>query len=86
MSGVEGTGQVPESNVMSIGLTLGIWEGLFRVDRCCSICLTHGREALADGCEDLGRCVGLGMQCRGCMEGWRRYLWADILILSWDWV
>ena len=68
MSGVESAGQMPELNSMSIGLILGIGAGLLMADRCCSSCLTYGREASAEGCEDLGRCTGLGMQLGGYRE------------------
>ena len=41
-----------------------LWEGLLRVDRCCSSCSTLG-QALAEG---LGGCKGLGIQLGGCGE------------------
>ena len=61
MSGVEGAGQVPGGNLMSMGSPLVIGAGLLMVDRCCSSYSTHGREALDEGFEDLGRPMGLGM-------------------------
>ena len=54
---------------MCTGSTLGIRAGMLTADRCCSSCLTHRREALAEGFEDLGRPMGLGMQLGGCGEG-----------------
>ena len=56
VSGVQyigGAGQVPKGNSSCMGEPLE--EGLLRVDRCCSSCLTLG-EALAEG---LRRCEGL---------------------------
>ena len=50
---IGGTGQVSEGNWSYTRETLG--EGLLRVERCCSSCLTLG-EALAEG---LGRYEGL---------------------------
>ena len=49
ISGVEDTGKVPEGNSVSTGSTLGIGPGLLMADRWCRSCLTHGREALAEG-------------------------------------
>ena len=62
MPGVGGAGQVPESNLNCMG-TLGLGEGLLRVDK-----LLVTGVALAEGCEGLGRCAGLGMQLGG-MQG-----------------
>ena len=58
---VKDAGQVPEGNVISTELTLGIGARLLMVDRCYSSCLTHRGKALAEGFEDLDRHVGLGM-------------------------
>ena len=41
---VGGTGQVPEGNLSCTGLTLGVGEGLLRVDRCCTSYLTWGKH------------------------------------------
>ena len=68
MSGVEGTGQVAEGNSMSTELTLGIGVGLLMVDNCGVAVAQHtGREALSEGCDDLGRFMGLG--CDWGMQG-----------------
>ena len=59
MLGVGGAGGVPEGNSSCMG-TLGSGEGLLSADRCCRVCSTQ-RGALAEGCDGLGRCSGLGM-------------------------
>ena len=58
---VGGAGQVPEGNSSCMALTLGLEEGLLRVDRCCRSCSTHW-EVLAEGnCKGFGKCTDLGM-------------------------
>ena len=68
-----------------MGATLGIGAGLLMADRCCSSCSTHGRDALAEGLEDLGRFEGLGMQL-GDAEKAGMIFQVDTLILSGGWL
>ena len=63
MLGVDSASQVLEGNSSCRG-TLGLGQGLLRVDRCCRNCSTQG-GALAEGCEGLDRCMGLGRYILG---------------------